>query len=249
MEPAAPDLKPDPEIDAADPPVKAKQPPPDQSFDDQLAARESGEQFDLLKGDLPCLDSSANCIQQLQALAVTNSNSLKQLGAAITTTEDAIKLSAQPNTWKDIQVFKPLVLGVTGGLLGGAFGVVDNLASSASDQQKNLIQSADLQTRIATLQRQRIDAQEVIRQQVLQEVIRFDDLYQQANTSTTISLRETARMKVIEVTYRLGGSVSTSEFVGLVNNLDQKKLAAANARSAARGQAERVKRLVLSGEE
>jgi len=206
-------------------------------------------EFDLLKGELPCLDSSSSCISLLTDKAIANSTTLKNLDQQIVqnqTNVKAIAESAKGNFFTQIQPFVSFLSAPIG--LGSIVGsVFDNLAGNARTDQTIAQNNATLQIRIAEIERSKLDAKARIEDSVISSLIQFDTLKVEADISVAIANRESSRFKLIEIGYRLGEG-DTNSFIALQNGLDRTRLAVTRNNAGMRSQAAKIKRIVLGDE-
>jgi len=209
-------------------------------------------QFDLLKGDLPCLDSSSSCIRLLTERAIINSPTLKGLDQQIEQNQanvKAIAAAGTSNIFGQIQPFTPF-LAVPNAVLGlGTVisNVLNNLAGNARTDQTIAQNNATLQIRIAEIERSKLEVRGKIEDSVIESLIQFDSLKVEADISVAIANRESSRFKLIEIGYRLGEG-DTNSFIALQNGLDRTRLAVTRNKSAMRSQAAKIKRIVLGDE-
>jgi len=206
-------------------------------------------EFDLLKGDLPCLDSSSSCIKLLTDKAIANSTTLKNLDQQIAQNQANVKAiaeSAKGNIFTQIQPFVSFLSAPIG--LGSIVGsVFDNLAGNARTDQTIAQNNATLQIRIAEIERSKLDAKARIEDSVISSLIQFDTLKVEADISVAIANRESSRFKLIEIGYRLGEG-DTNSFIALQNGLDRTRLAVTRNNAGMRSQAAKIKRIVLGDE-
>jgi len=206
-------------------------------------------EFDLLKGELPCLDSSSSCISLSTDKAISNSTTLKNLDQQIAqnqTNVKAIAESAKGNIFTQIQPFVSFLSAPIG--LGSIVGsVFDNLAGNARTDQTIAQNNATLQIRIAEIERSKLDAKARIEDSVISSLIQFDTLKVEADISVAIANRESSRFKLIEIGYRLGEG-DTNSFISLQNGLDRTRLGVTESKAAMRSQAAKIKRIVLGDE-
>ena len=242
--------------------------PEAENLDDKLENRETSEQFDLLKGDLPCLDSKPECIKQLEALAIANSPDLKALDAQIASSSDAVKLAKVQGQGSFIESITPWVSAIAPILLQNsrpqALGeirtgldsrllfealpvIISGRATSDANQTRNNQANADLQIKLTQLEKTKAEIAIAIKGKVIDSVITFEGLRDEADLQTTIVRREEVRSKLIEIAYRMGES-STIEQVARINDFDRKKIIAAQIKSRLRSQALRIQRLVKGSE-
>ena len=237
--------------------------PEAENLDDKLEGRESSEQFDLLKGDLPCLDSKPECIAQLESLAIANSPDLKALDAQIASSSDAVKLAKVQGQGSFIESIQPYVAAIAPILLQNARPsapgeirvgldsrllfealptIISGRATSDANQTRNNQANADLQIKLAGLEKTKAEITIAIRGKVVDAVILFESLKDNSDLQSTIVRREEVRSKLIEIAYRMGES-STIAQVARMNDFDRKKIIAAQIKSRLRSQALKIQRL------
>lgn len=237
--------------------------PEPENLDDKLENRETSEQFDLLKGDLPCLDSKPECLVQLEALAIANSPELRAIDAQIASSSDAVKLARVQGQGSFIEGIQPYVSAIAPILLQNARPqavgeirtsldsrllfealpkIIEGRATSDANQTRNNQANANLQIQLAQLEKTKSEIAIAIKGRVVEAVILFESLKDESDLQSTIVRREEVRSKLIEIDYRMGGS-STIEQVARVNEFDRKKIIAAQTRSKLRSQALKIQRL------
>jgi len=237
--------------------------PEPENLDDKLENRETSEQFDLLKGDLPCLDSKPECLVQLEALAIANSPELRAIDAQIASSSDAVKLARVQGQGAFTESIAPYVaaiapillqnskplaqgeirIGLDSRLLFEALPtIIAGRATSDANQTRNSQANADLQIKLAQLEKTKAEIAISIKGKVTDAVILFENLKDDADLQTTIVRREAVRGKLIEIGYRLGES-STIDQIARLNEFDRKKIIAAQTRSKLRSQALKIQRL------
>jgi len=253
--PSVPTVKPNTKVPKA--PINDGVFPSTESDPDATDPRELTERgdreadFEALKGDLPCLDSTASCIKLLSDLAVANSETLKGLDLQISTSQDNAKEIAkagQGNIFSTVQPFAPLLTGVPLIGVGGAIAtVLGNLAGNSRTDQTIAQNNATLAIRVAEIERSKLVIKDKIEDSVVQELVIFDNLRVQADIAVAIANRESSRFKLIEVGYRLGEG-DTNSFIALQNGLDRTRVAVTKDKSALRIQAAKIRRIVLGDE-
>lgn len=237
-------------------------------LDEKLENRETSEQFDLLKGDLPCLSSKPECIKELEALAIANSPELKAIEIQIASSSDAVKLAKVQGQGSFIESIQPFVSAIAPILLQNSrpqvFGeirtslesrllfealptIISGRATSDANQTRNNQANADLQIKLAELERSKSEIAIAIKGKVTDAVITFEQIKDESDLQSTIVRREEVRSKLIEISYRLGES-STIDQIARLNDFDRKKIIAAQMRSRLRSQALRIQRLVKGSE-
>ena len=242
----------------AKPPINDGVFPSTESDPDAIDPKELSERsdkeadFELLKGELPCLDSSSSCIKLLTERAITNSPSLKGLNQQIELNEANVKAVAESgrgNIFSQIQPFVPFLAVPSAPLaLGAAIAsVIGNLSSNTRSDTANAQGNANLQIQIAQIERTKVEVQERLQDNVLESLIVFDNLRIKADIAVAIANRESSRFKLIEIGYRLGEG-DTNSFISLQNGLDRTRLGVTESKAAMRSQAAKIKRIVLGDE-
>ena len=215
------------------------------NLDETIQKKDEDEEMQALRGDMPCLDSSAACILQLQTLAIKNSSGIKAIETSIQQAQDNIKTAKAQgqNFFQQIQPFTAL-LGAPIFAATTITKTITELGNTSKEDQKNQQTNADLNIKVAQLERTKSELGEKLKDQVLQEAIKFDELRDNAKLQTAIAKRQEGRMKIIEVAYRFGEG-ATTDMIGRYNELDLSKGRASAARTTMRSQAEKIKRIVL----
>lgn len=123
------------------------------------------------------------------------------------------------------------------------------IGGDAAAQQRS-IAIADLQVKVAEVENKRGDLAAQIREQVILQVLDFDQFRREFQVSQEVAKREVLRQKVREIDYRLAvGNQDTVSYLGSLSALDQQKAQAFRAWARVRSQLARVKLLVLGTEE
>ncbi len=232
-------------------------------LDEKLENRETSEQFELLKGDLPCLDSTPECIKQLEALAIANSPELRAIDVQIASSSDAVKLAKVQGQGSFAETITPWVSAIAPILLQNskplAFGeirtplesrllfealptIISGRATSDANQTRNNQANADLQIKLGQLEKTKAEIAIAIKGKVTDAVIAFEQIRDESDLQSTIVRREEVRSKLIEISYRLGEG-TTTEQIARLNEHDRKKIIAAQLKTRLRSQALRIQRL------
>lgn len=235
-----------------------------ENLDDKLDAKEEAEQDEMLKGDLPCLDSKPECVLQLQEMAIKNSPEIKAIETQISQSSDAVKLAKVQGQGSFFETITPWVSAIAPILLQNAkppaLGeirtplesrllfealptIISGRATSDANQTKNAQSNADLQIKLAQLEKTKLEIAIALRGKIQDALITFEQLKDDANLQNTIVRREEVRAKLIEIGYRMGES-STTEQIARLNEFDRKKISASQSKSRMRSQALRIQRLV-----
>ncbi len=237
-------------------------------LDEKLENRETSEQFEMLKGDLPCLDSTPECIKQLEALAIANSPELRAIDVQIASSSDAVKLAKVQGEGSFAETITPWVSAIAPILLQNsrplAFGeirtslesrllfealptIISGRATSDANQTRNNQANADLAIKLAQLEKTKAEIAIAIKGKVTDAVITFEQIKDESDLQSTIVRREEVRAKLIEISYRLGEG-TTTEQIARLNEHDRKKIIAAQLKTRLRSQALRIQRLVKGSE-
>lgn len=233
-------------------------------LDEKLNEREESEQEDLLKGDLPCLDSSPDCLKQLQELAIANSPEIRSLDIQIASSGDAVKFARVQGQGSFAEQISPFVSAIapillqdsrplasseirtslTSRLLFEALPtIISGRATSDANQTRNAQANADLQIKLAQLEKTKTEVAIAIRGRVTDAVVEFEKIKDESKLQSTIVRREEVRAKLIEISYRLGES-STIDQIARLNQFDRQKIIAAQLKTRLRSQALSIQRLV-----
>lgn len=238
----------------------------DENLDDKLERREDAEQDVMLRGSLPCLDAKPECVKQLQDLAIANSPEIKALDIQIAQSAEAVKLAKVQGQGSFFEIISPYVSAIAPILSQNsrplAFGeirspldsrllfealptIISGRAASDANQTKNTQANADLQIKLAQLEKTKAEITIALKGKVEEALITFEQLKDDANLQTTIVRREEVRAKLIEIGYRMGES-STIEQIARLNELDRKKISASQSKSKMRSQALKIQRLATN---
>ncbi len=233
-----------------------------------------------MRGDLPCVDATTECIAQLQETAAQQNSLLIEIDARIeeinTKIEEAkaqnkksINLSvlrpaarvfleptftdapAQPNQRqrgpidKLVSIFSSPVGVINEVLRAVGVPLFDKFFGGGNEQaQGRAIAISDLQVKLAEIQHGRAELASQIKEKVTLAVFDFDTSRREFQISQEVAKRESARMQLIEVEYRLGQGDSNS-YLAQLTSLDAKKAQTFRAWASLRSQMEKIKLLVL----
>jgi hypothetical protein len=103
--------------------------------------------------------------------------------------------------------------------------------------------------KLAEIENKRGDLAHQLREQVILQVLDFDQVRREFQVTQEISKREVTRMKVIEIDYRFSAAIDTPRYLNQLSDLDQQKASAFRAWARLRAQLARIKLLVLGAEE
>ena len=238
-----------------------------------------------MKGDLPCVDATTECIAQLQQTAAQKNPLLKEVDTRIQEIQQKIdEAKAQNKKSIDLSVLRPAArvflepqfdapivqagqpvrlqprrgpieklfqiftspVGVVNELLR-AVGIplFDKLLGGGNEQaQGRSIAIADLQVKLAEIQRGRAELADKVKERVALAVFDFDTSRRQFQISQEISKRESSRVQLSEVDYRLGSGDSAA-YLGQLSALDRNKAATWTSWASVRSQLAKIQLLVL----
>jgi len=229
-----------------------------------------------LKGDLPCIESTKSCILQLQSLALSRSPILREMDARIEEAENRIA-EARSSNLKTINVstFSPFlqvllgaaaqinkdsplianpltlifgnILGnIAGELLGGLFNWQG--LQGGGEAASRVIAIGDLQIKVAELQRNRAESANRLRELVLIETLKLEEIARDFQIQQEIARRERARIEIIRISYRFGQGNSEG-YLSQLSGYDRQKAQVWREWSRMRAQLIKVKILVIGVEE
>lgn len=229
-----------------------------------------------LKGDLPCIESTESCILQLQSLALSRSPILREMDARIEEAENRIA-EARSSNLKTINVntFSPFlqvllgaaaqinkdsplianpltlifgnILGnIAGELLGGLFNWQG--LQGGGEAASRVIAIGDLQIKVAELQRNRAESANRLRELVLIETLKLEEIARDFQIQQEIARRERARIEIIRISYRFGQGNSEG-YLSQLSGYDRQKAQVWREWSRMRSQLIKVKILVIGVEE
>ncbi|NEQ24657.1 MAG: hypothetical protein F6K28_37230 [Microcoleus sp. SIO2G3] len=116
----------------------------------------------------------------------------------------------------------------------------------AATQQRE-IAIADLQVKVAEVERSRAEMANDLREEVILQVLEFDTIRREFQISQEVARRSTLRLQILDLNYRFAvGGLNTPEYLAEVNSLDQQKAQTFRAWARLRTQLTRIKLLVMS---
>ncbi|MBD2371370.1 MULTISPECIES: hypothetical protein [Leptolyngbya] len=258
--------------------------PAGDSLDRLIQLRINDDLWKGMLGDLPCLDMSDACIQQLQQKAIETSPELKAIDERVKVIEQKVD-EAKRNNIKTVQlgVFEPLVqswlkvedvptvpgqparkkgiLNRIGDLFfGNTLSSVNEILSLVgvplfrnatggdAAAQSRAIAIGDLQVKLAEIQNKRGEIAAKLRENVILQVLDFDQTRREFQISQEIARRQALQHKLIELDYRLGNG-ETTQFLGNLSALDKQKAQTFREWARLRSQMMRIKLIVLGAGE
>lgn len=121
----------------------------------------------------------------------------------------------------------------------------DKLFGGGNEQAHSReIAISDLQVKLAEIQRERAELANQVKEKVALAVFDFDTSRREFQISQEVAKRESARMQLIEVEYRLVQGDSNS-YLAQLTSLDARKAQTFRAWASLRSQLEKIKLLVL----
>jgi hypothetical protein len=116
--------------------------------------------------------------------------------------------------------------------------------------QQREIAIADLQVKVAEIENKRGEIAQKLREQVILQVLDFDQMRREFQVSQEVAKRDILRMQVLEMDYRFNtGTIDTPQYLSQVSRLDQQKASVFRCWAQLRSQLVRVKTLILGSEE
>jgi hypothetical protein len=248
------------------------------NLDSLVDKKISDDVWEQMKGELPCVTASTECLNQLQSLAIQNSRILKEIDTRVEEANAIVLESRQRNQDSiAISTFSPflqayfnsalppsnpsgnqlvnnpfnLIFGnLTATLLGqGLSALFPWQTQSANDsQQARAIAIGDIQIKIAELQRQRAELVNKIREKVVLEGLKLEQIARNFQIAQEIAKREKARLQIIKINYQFGESDSL-KYLSDLSFYDRRKAETWREWSKLRSQITLVKMLVTNPEE
>lgn len=127
-----------------------------------------------------------------------------------------------------------------------------NAIGGNAQTQAREIAIADLEIKIAEIENKRGDLAREIREQVIMQLLDFDEFRREFQISQEVARRDTLRLQILAQGYRFAaqGSLNTPQYLNEISRLDQQKAQTYRAWAKMRTQLTRIKILVLGeGEE
>jgi hypothetical protein len=128
------------------------------------------------------------------------------------------------------------------GLIG--IPLFEGATNTNAEANRNSIAIADLQTKVAALQKGRADLAEKIRDSVQTQVLDFDTSAREFQLSQELAKRGSQRLAIIQLNYKFGEGTSES-YLNQLAAMDEKKGSTLRAWTKMRSQLERIKLIVL----
>ncbi len=125
-----------------------------------------------------------------------------------------------------------------------ALPVLDRAFGGNNEQQRNSIAIADLQVKLAEMQRARAQMADTLREKVQLSLLDFDDARRDFQVYQEIARRDNARFQLVDIEYRLGQG-STESYLKENNSLDRSKATVWRHWSMMRSRLTKLKFIVL----
>lgn len=120
-----------------------------------------------------------------------------------------------------------------------------NLGGGDAAAQTRQIAIADLQVKVAQVEKERGELADKIKETVMMQVLEFDVVRKDFQVSQEIARREVIRHQLLKVDYRFSTEISTQSYIGNLNTLDKTKAEAFRQWARLRSQLARLKILIL----
>lgn len=228
-----------------------------------------------MRGRLPCLETSAICMEQLQNLAVANSPLLKEIDSKIEEANQRVEEArAQNKRSIQLSILSPglqAILGTNstnangrpqsifqrlGSLFSGgsvftevirAIGIplLQGITRTNTEAQRNAILIGDIQIKIAQLQRDRAELANIIREKVILGLIEFDDSRTKFQETKANALIAVRAFQVYRLTY-INGESNTQSYLSERRQVNSIKLSVYSSWAGMRRSLFKLKLIVLA---
>jgi len=240
--------------------------PAGNTLDDLIKTRINDDVWRSLKGNLPCVDASAICIFQLQAMSISNSPILAEIDARTSDIQSRIdearKLNKKTVTFELIEplardiLSKPSPLtelanivispfqGVNRILAAIGIPIFSNLFGGSRPAQQQAISIADLQVKLSEIQRGRAAIADQIKQNVVLYTVDFEESAREFQIAQEIAIRNSWRSQYIRLGYE-NGQGDTATYLNELSSIDREKAQIFRVWSQMRSRLLKMKLLVL----
>lgn len=246
-------------------------------IDKLLTEQFNDDMWRIMRGGLPCLETTSACLDQLQSRAVSGSPLLKELDSRIQEANDKIS-EARGRNAKTVQLSiltpalqyllgptpqpgqpQPQGRGLIDNLLGifrGDTGLINGLLNvigipffqgsqgANTEANRNSIAIADLQVKVAELQRARAQLADTTREKVAISLVKFDESRTDFQVAQVVGARAVDQFKVFELRY-IRGNNDTESYLAKQSQLDKTKADTYSAWAKMRRSLFEIKLLVL----
>jgi hypothetical protein len=250
--------------------------PPD--LEDLVEKQISEDVWEGLKGELPCVQATTECVNQLQNAALNSSKLLRELDERIAEANNRIDEAKARNLDSiAISTFSPflqsflysslgpvsngvetpvpnpfrIIFGNLGAaLLGQGLGALFNWSSlNANDAQlSRSIALSDLQVKVAELQRNKAEIADKLRERVTLEALKLEEIARDFQIEKEIAQREKQRLGISKVSYQFGEGDS-KQYLAELSAYDRQKASTWKQWAKLRSQLTLVKILVLGNKD
>lgn len=186
-------------------------------------------QEDLLVTDLPCLDSTNECIQLLTEKAIAHSAELKTLSERIGLLDKRLGLAdnsidyAESKLWTNYipDSFSPNPLNLI-----NPFSWIKNIFGGGDIQREKIaiadleLKKANVEVQRAELERRYSEVESQTREEILTLVLEYEEALRQTALITAQLNNHQIITKVMEIDYRFGGS-STESYLAAVEKQER----------------------------
>jgi hypothetical protein len=244
-------------------------------IDKLLTEQFNDDMWRIMRGGLPCLETTSACLDQLQSKAVAGSPLLKELDTRIQEANDQIN-DARSRNAKTVRLSiltpalqyllgptptpgQPQQRGLIDNLLGvfrGDTGLINGLLNvigipffqgsqgANTEANRNSIAIADLQVKVAELQRARAQLADTTREKVAISLVKFDESRTDFQVAQVVGARAVDQFKVFELRY-IRGNNDTESYLAKQSQLDKTKADTYSAWAKMRRSLFEIKLLVL----
>lgn len=207
-----------------------------------------------MRGGLTCLETTSNCLEQLQTKAVTGSPLLRELDNRIQEANDKIDEARSRNSKVvRLSIMTPALQYLLGptptagqpqqgrglidnlfGIFRGETGLINGLLNvigvplfqgsqgANTEANRNSIAIADLQVKVAELQRARAQLADTTREKVAISLVKFDEARTDFQVAQVVGARAIDQFKVFELRY-IRGNNDTESYLAKQSQLDKTK--------------------------
>ncbi|WP_150109208.1 hypothetical protein [Stanieria cyanosphaera] len=164
--------------------------------------------------ELPCLDSSSECIELLAEIAIANSPELVTLDEQIALIDKRLEVAGKriehtsKKRWTNYLSTDPLRIAAN--ILGGGDVQRNNIAIADLE-----VKSAELEAYRANLHRRKAEVSSQLREQVLGLVLEYEAAVRQYSLVESQLANHQVQQQIMEIDYRFGNG-STSSYLALI---------------------------------
>jgi predicted ATPase len=161
-----------------------------------------------LMTELPCLDSSSKCIEQLTEKAIANSSELVTLDEQIALIDKRLEVAGEriehtsKKRWTNYLSTDPLR--IVANLLGGGDVQRDNLAIADLE-----VKSAELEVQLANLHRRQAEVKSKLKEEILSLVLNYETASREYALAQSKLATYHQQRQLIEIDYQFGNGSTT----------------------------------------